>query len=165
VTPAEILQDLRDIHLPAGSTDAAGVGFVLWPLVLVIALLLLAGWIAWRRRTAWRLEFHRHLDEIERQTGDDRALNGWIDLAILLRRTAMQLSERQDVANLVGDAWLAKLDRLFDTDAFTAGPGRGIVLYPYRDAVDNGETAPMAKQLKETIDRLRHRRPRRDPGP
>ncbi|MDH3661024.1 MAG: DUF4381 domain-containing protein, partial [Alphaproteobacteria bacterium] len=133
MTPEEILRDLRDIQLPEQAADAIGAGFVLWPTALVALATLLAVWLAFRRRSTWRREIVGHLDAIERSAADGRAFEGWTDLAILLRRIALQLCDRREIASLIGDAWLEKLDHLFETDVFSAGPGRGVITFPYGD--------------------------------
>lgn len=157
MTPEEILRDLRDIHLPEQASDAIGAGFILWPAALVVALALFAAWLAWRRRSTWRREIIGHLDAIERDAGEGQAFKGWTDLAILLRRIAMQLCDRRDIAGLIGDAWLEKLDHLFETDVFSDGPGRGVITFPYGNGIaeDHQARESMADQLKATIGDIR----------
>ena len=157
MTPEEILRDLRDIHLPEQATNAAGAGFVLWPTALVVTLALFAAWLAWRRRSSWRREIIGHLDAIERDVAEGRAFKGWTDLAILLRRIAMRLCDRRDIAGLIGDAWLEKLDQLFKTDVFSDGPGRGVIVFPYGNDIadDRQGRERMADQLRATIDDVR----------
>ena len=54
LTPAEILAELRDIHVPQADTGAATTVLAPEPLaVLVLALAALAG-VRWWRRTRWR---------------------------------------------------------------------------------------------------------------
>jgi hypothetical protein len=163
VTPKEILRDLRDIHLPAEqAAETAGSGIVLWPAGLVVIVASLAGWMILRRRTAWRREALEHLDAIEHKAVAGQKREGWIALATLLRRIAIRTSDRQDeVASLVGQAWLAKLDQLFDTDVFLRGPGRAIVRVPYGDhaEVDSEEEEHQADELQATIDGVRKRLP------
>lgn len=161
MTPEEILQDLRDIHLPGQAVDAGGGGFVFWPVALVVAVVLLTGWLAWQRRSAWRRDIIRHLDAIEQGVDEGHILEGWTELATLLRRIAIRLCDRQEIAGLIGDAWLNRLDRLFKTDIFARGPGRGIVVFPY-NAIgdeDRDDLERIADQLRLTIDDMRKHLP------
>ena len=162
MTPEEILQDLRDIHLPEQAADMVGGGLVLWPAALVLAALVLAAWLVWRRRSAWRREIIRHLDAIERDADRGGVLEGWTALAILLRRVAMKLHGRRDVAGLIGDDWLERLDHLFQTDVFSKGPGRGVATFPYSAAGENDDDAlgRAADQLSVTIDAVRKHLPK-----
>jgi hypothetical protein len=161
VTPEEILNDLRDIHLPDAMAETAGIGFVYWPALLVIALTVLAIGLGWRRRSAWRRDIVRRLDAIERDASEGRVREGWTALALLLRRVAIGLAERQDVAGLIGDAWLEKLDHLFKTDVFCRGPGRGVIVFPYGAAarLDPEKRDQLASQLNATISDVRKRLP------
>ena len=161
MTPAEILRELRDIHLPEQTAEAAGNGLVFWPAALVAVLAMLAGWLAIRRRSAWRRDIARHLDAIEQGVGEGRVLEGWTDLAMLIRRIAMKLCERQEIAGLIGDAWLQKLDQLFQTDVFSRGPGRGLAVFPYHGDFDRSREnrEDIAGQLRDTVDVLRTRLP------
>ncbi len=162
MTPEEILQDLRDIHLPEQAADAAIGGFVLWPLALVSAVVLLAGCLAWRRRSAWRRDIVQHLDAIEQGVAEGRILQGWTELAILLRRIAIGLCDKREIAGLIGDAWLKRLDRLFETDIFARGPGRGITIFPYAAGEKDGQDQQklLADQLKLTIKNVREHLPK-----
>ena len=161
MTPEEILRDLRDIHLPEQAADAAGASLILWPAALVVIVALFAAWFAWRRRSTWRREIVRNLDRIEQDAGNGRVPEGWTALAVLLRRVAMQLCDRREIAGLVGDAWLEKLDHLFQTDSFSRGPGRGIAAFPYRVGSEDGhqEHERAARQLQAAIDDVRERLP------
>lgn len=162
MTPEEILRDLRDIHLPNEAADAAGAGLVLWPAALVVATALIGIGLVWWRRSAWRREIAAHLERIEQRAGDGRIVEGWKDLAVLLRRLALGVQGRRDVAGLIGDAWLEQLDHLLQTDIFSRGPGRGVVLFPYRDeAVEDQEKREhMARDLETILDVVRKKLPR-----
>ena len=158
MTPEDILRDLRDIHLPDPSAEATASGFVFWPIAFALSLVLIAIGLLWWRRSTWRREIARHLDRIERTAGEGRAREAWIELAILLRRTAMRLSDREDVAGLIGDAWLESLDKLFKTDVFADGPGRGVIVFPYVAEADRDLTTReknMAADLRATIGDVR----------
>lgn len=162
MTPEEILRDLRDIHLPQQATDAAGAGIVLWPAAIVIVLALLAFWLSWRRRSVWRRDIVEQLNAIERDVGDGRIREAWTALATLLRRIAVQLCGRQEVAGLIDEAWLEKLDQLFRTRAFSSGPGRGVILFPYGAPEDDVPEASqsMADQLSAILADVRLQLPK-----
>ena len=157
MTPDEILKDLRDIHLPESSAEMVSAGFVFWPTALVLALILLALGLTWRRRSTWRREIVGHLDRIEQTAVDGRIKEGWTELAILLRRIAVQLTDREEVAGLIGNPWLKKLDHLFKTDVFLRGPGRGLAVFPYEGAVrrDPDDGSDAAADLTATVNHIR----------
>ncbi|MGI9488594.1 MAG: DUF4381 domain-containing protein [Geminicoccaceae bacterium] len=152
-----MLQNLRDIHLPEQASDATAGGFIFWPLTFVAIIILLTSWLAWRRRSAWRREIVQHLDAIERRIHEDEALQGWTELATLLRRIAIRVCDKREVAGLIGDAWLERLDRLFETDVFARGPGHGITTFPYSTTGENDrdQREHAANQLRLTIDDIR----------
>ena len=133
-------EPLRDIHLPASVSW--------WPpapgwVAVALVLLGLAGLLVYlhRRRHAPRRAALREWNQLAaryRHDGDAAALAA--GLSRLLRRAALVRAERQRVAGLTGEAWLAFLDRAGGTDAFTAGPGRALAEAPYRPApVPDGE--------------------------
>ena len=163
MTPEEILRDLRDIHLPSEeAVESVGAGIVLWPAMVVLLMAVLAGWMIWRRRSDWRREALSQLERIERQAAAGQHREGWTALSTLLRRIAIRTSERpDDVAGLVGDAWLSKLDQLFATDTFAHGSGRLVVELPYssRTDVDQDDLEHSTEQLKTTIQGVRKRLP------
>lgn len=162
MTPDEILRDLRDIHLPEQTDVATTAGLILWPAATVVAATLIAVWFAWRRRTAWRREITSHLDRIERIAREGRAFSGWTELAVLLRRIAIRVGDRREIASLTGDAWLEKLDQLFGSTIFVNGPGRGLAIYPYGAPIEGDREAlePVADQLAATLNDIRKRLPR-----
>ena len=103
-------------------------------IVLGAALLLLLAWgaLIWRRRrraNAWRREALAALAE----AGDDPAA-----VAPILRRAALALHPRAEVAGLTGERWLRFLDGAggpgFDRaggPGFAEGPGRALAAGPY----------------------------------
>lgn len=105
--PSEL--DLRDIHLPA---DPAW-----WPPAvgwwLLLAVLLAAGAFAWLRWRRWRADRVRRaalasLDAIAARCGDDPA-RLLPEISVWLRRVALSVGERRELAALTGDSWLAAL--------------------------------------------------------
>lgn len=77
-----------------------GVGLLL---LLVLAAL---GWRLWKRykRNAYRREGLKRLEEMSTQSGTPR------DLPFVLRRSALCLGERGDIAGLRGEAWIEWLN-------------------------------------------------------
>lgn len=124
---------LRDIHLPAPIgwwPPAMG-----WWLVLVLVLLVLVGGLAVRRArrmTPARLALLA-LDELQANAGQD-ALEKIRQLSMLMKRVALSLRDRHDVAGLTGEAWLCWLDEVSSEreSRFRQGIGRLLIEAPYR---------------------------------
>lgn len=85
MTPAEILQDLRDIQLPDTQRTAEGFEFALGPFVALAVLLLIVISVQWLRRQRWRKEARKRLDAIAREPTPAQQ---WAGLLDLLRRVA-----------------------------------------------------------------------------
>ena len=85
MTPAEILQDLRDIQLPDTQRTAEGFEFALGPFAALAVLLLIFISVQWLRRQRWRKEARKRLDAIARETV---LAQQWISLVHLLQRIA-----------------------------------------------------------------------------
>lgn len=64
-------------------------------------------------------------------------------LSILLRRVALTLHSREEVAGLTGENWLYWLDAATGGARFSEGPGRWLVEAPYRQAPDEAELAEL----------------------
>ncbi|WP_092859287.1 DUF4381 domain-containing protein [Albimonas pacifica] len=95
-------------------------------LVVGAVLALLLGWVLLaarrrRRANAWRREALAALA----QAGDDPAA-----VAPILRRAALALRPRAEVAGLTGAGWLAFLDAT-GGPGFAEGPGRALASGPY----------------------------------
>jgi hypothetical protein len=136
---------LRDIHLPEPVSwwpPAPG-----WWIVclLVAAFVLYGGYLlrSWRRKRLYRT---LALRELQRLAGnaDSRAVVQQI--ALLLKRVAIESFGRQEVARLTGEQWLRFLDQTAGTNQFTQGPGRalGENLYRPHGEVDPGRIRQVA---------------------
>lgn len=145
----EALAQLRDIHLPAQAgwwPPAPG-----WWLLFAASLLL--AWLLWRwlqpRLQRWRL--HRaakqNLQNITAEWESTAELPRLLaQLSAFYRRCVVQLTP--DYAGATGEAWLAHLNSLGKTDAFTRGEGRIIATARYAPAPEADAAAQL--QLAQT---------------
>ena len=85
MTPQEILQELRDIHLPDPPTATAAGGLAWEPFALLAAIVAAAALAAWLRRSRWRRDARRELRASARIRP---AAAQWPLLLDLLRRSA-----------------------------------------------------------------------------
>jgi len=114
---------LKDIHLPtAVSWWPPAPGW--WLLVLLTAVLILAGYRVFKRLTRKTAIKHarKMLAEIRKQPGEQRQT--LTAVSALLRRTAISTDHRSQVAGLQGRDWLTYLDRSFPEAPFSSGVGR-----------------------------------------
>lgn len=128
---------------------------------LAFALVLLCCGLAWlywrrRRRCATLRAAQRELEGLRRAAATGAAAPGLVrELSKLLRRYAMVVYPRAEVAGLSGEAWLHFLDRHGGAGRFAAGVGRELVQAPYRADAD----APAAELLELVADWMQ-----RNPG-
>ena len=84
MTPVDLIADLRDIHTPSAAGEAA-----VWlspaPLIVFAALLAAGALWSYRRKTIWRRDAARRLEEVK-QIGDPA--ERWSALLTLFRRVA-----------------------------------------------------------------------------
>lgn len=138
MNPTSLLP-LRDIHLPpAIGWWPPPPGWWLAPL-LVAALLWAGVWLhrRWRRRSSVRRLALAELAALQA----DGSLPPPVKvqrLSILLRRVALSVYPRTEVAPLQGTAWRQWLDRPLGDCRFVDGPGRALDDAPYRP--DIGDT-------------------------
>ncbi|MCB1825609.1 MAG: DUF4381 domain-containing protein [Candidatus Competibacteraceae bacterium] len=156
---ANPLADLRDIHLPEPVSwwpPAPG-----WWLLAVLSLLVVGGLLWWRhhrRRTPQRValaELTRLRVDFQRD-GDGAAIAAGI--STLLRRLALAHFPRNQVAGLVGDAWLRFLDRTGGGNPFSAGPGRALIQAPYRCTTEALEIEALLNVAEAWIRRVGNQR-------
>lgn len=136
------LDQLRDIHLPANVDwwPLAPGWWVLFALVLLV-LLLLWRWAQKIRRKALRTKLiMTSVDEL----ASDKSLSGqeWLGaLSSLLRQLAINLNGREESAGLVGQQWLAYLDKCGNTSEFSQGAGKVLASSPYQESVEYDRSA------------------------
>lgn len=128
-TPAEILLDLRDVHLPEAPADARPAEFAAAPLALlaagVAAAMLLRRW----RGARWRREARRELARIGRIGGAEGRRDAALALA---RRIGPRLAARAGPGRDAG-----------------AGPPAALFLPPAR--VGPAETAALLDRLRRAV--------------
>ena len=80
---------------------------------------------------------------LDGETGPSRVL---ADIAALLKRTALAVFPRDEVASLSGEAWLGFLDSTAGSTLFSSGPGRVLADLPYR-----AEASAPAGEMRELL--------------
>lgn len=130
------LDELRDIHLPEPVSwwpPAPG-----WWLVALITLAGLAALIYFLRRrflqTRYRRVALKKLLRLNNHEGDKALVLE--EISAILRRVAIQTCGRERVAPLVGDAWLAFLDKTGRTSAFSSDAARVLGPDLYRPSIE-----------------------------
>ena len=129
------LAQLKDIHLPPPVGNGPwAIGWIFLFSFCLFALIFLV----WRIIRRWEfIKARRYLLgrlqqlKIEYDHEEDPVAIA-IELSQLLRRAALCVFPRKDVAGLKSDAWLAFLDYTGKTSAFTQGPGRALLSAPYQ---------------------------------
>lgn len=128
------LEQLRGLHLPAGSASAVQ-GEIVLAVILGFLAAFLVGLVRWLRRRASASVRRSALNELAaaRSLPPQARL---VAQARLLRRLVRTL-QGDAAADAKGEAWSAILDRLFATTFFSRGAGRvlGEGLYR-REAAD-----------------------------
>jgi hypothetical protein len=136
---------LKDIHLP----EAIGwwppaVGW--WLLAVLIPLLIVfLYWLYKRltRRTAIKTANH-NLAVISQNPALDNNQK-LRELSILIRRVAISVNPRTEVASLTGRQWLAFLDSSVTGAPFSEGSGQLLAEAPYRN------TSPTEQEISQLI--------------
>jgi Domain of unknown function (DUF4381) len=111
------LSNLRDIAMPPDvSLWPPAPGWWILAAGGVAAAAIVVGMaIVRHQRNAYRRAALAELETVEAR-----------DISTVLKRAALVVWPRAEVAPLTGAAWLAFLDRTGRTDAFTSGPGRDL---------------------------------------
>jgi len=91
-------------------------------------IFLLLTWISWRIYTRWRSNAYRRisikeLGSIRNNIHSDQLEASLRALSKLVKRTALTVWHREQVASLTGSEWLRFLDKTGNTDVFTKGDG------------------------------------------
>ncbi len=143
-TQNDPLAQLRDIHLPP-AIETSPLAIEAWPpapgwwiLAFLAALtILLSFYWLWNRwqRNKYRREAIKELDGLLQSYAAHGDTAEYLqDYQRLLKRVALTRYNRQDVANLTGESWVAFLDKSSDSNEFTMGDGQILIDGNYQAA-------------------------------
>jgi Domain of unknown function (DUF4381) len=151
--PADPVAGLIDGPLPAPVS--------LWPqtwesrLVIVLVVVAIVAAIVWSIRW-WYANRHRRaalaeLDRIIRATPSSSPEALASALALLVRRTALVVFPREQIAALSGTAWLRFLDYTYDGHEFSQGIGRALATAPYAAPATQPDIAALTDLTRRWI--------------
>lgn len=139
--PTEPMElDLRDIHLPEPLSWwplAPGWWMVLVGVILLICLIVFLIKRYVKKKNSTKTLARNELSNIQkkyRQSKDSHTLVK--ELSVLLRRTAISVFPRTDVAGLTGNDWLVFLDKVIQRKQFSEGVGEILVSAPYKKEIE-----------------------------
>ena len=159
---ANPLDQLKGIHTP----DAIG----FWPpaigwyliAALLVAALVLVGVTLWRRwqQNAYRRAALQECDDIEREiTSKSDYRTAAIRIATLLKRTALSVFPRAEVAPLSGDAWILFLESKASEASFSIASSQLLIEASFRENPPDNQR-DVAQLLDEARRWIRkHQRP------
>jgi Ca-activated chloride channel family protein len=122
-------------------------------IALLLATAIAAMWHLVHRRRAnrYRREALAELDRL-RRSGLAARPELLSRLTVLVRRTALAAFPREQVAPLVGPAWLSFLDRSYDGKEFSQGVGRLLASGPYQPIpLDEAELQSLVGLIRRWI--------------
>lgn len=125
----------------------------------VLAVLLLIGivWSIVRYLRYRRLNRYRQEALVELKLIKDRGRVN--ELPVLVKRVALQIAPRMQVASLSGDAWLSFLDQSYGGTGFSKGAGRVLPVIAYQgpERITDQQTQSLCDLVAEWIRRHRAR--------
>ena len=134
----QTLEGLNDIVVPDPvSLMPQTVGWIILG-AIVVAVLVTFTVLAWARyrRNAYRREALALVESTPLAA-----------LPALVKRVALAVAPRTDVASLTDDAWLAFLDRTYGGTGFSSGPGRPLASLSFDPAVPDQRESEDLRQL------------------
>jgi hypothetical protein len=154
------LAALKDIHLPGiigWWPPAIGWWLLLLLMLVVILLVLVSIRRRWERMAPYRIamkEFDRITEDYQLQKDSIKLSQ---QLSILLRRIAISIAARKEVAGLTGELWLEYLDKLSGQTILCSDTGRQLLQAPYRAdvTVDGDALLATCEQWISAVSRYR----------
>ena len=153
-----LLGKLKDIHLPpAPSWWPPALGW--WILLAIIVMTIALGVWFYRQRLA-RIQSPQHLalkelEDLEQQYRNNKDTKKLvINLSALIRRVAISLHPRKEVASLTDEQWLTWLDQNTSDKKFVQKTARILIEAPYQHlpVVDNPQE--MIQACKTWIEQI-----------
>ena len=146
---------LRDIHLPET------IGW--WPpamgwWILIFAIPLLIFLFFWLYKSLTRhtaIKTAKQLLQTIKQNNEASNEQKLTELSMLIRRTAISVFPRTDVAGLTGKAWLEFLDNSLDKPRFTEEAGTLLTNEVYRKEKQPIQVAPLITLCEDWLKALK----------
>ena len=154
------LDQLKDIHIPSDvSWWPLAIGW--WLVAFIMLALVISLLILFKRYRKKTLLLKVGLEPLDQLVADQSlSAQDWLnELSILLRRIAINVNGRSDIAGLVGNDWLAYLDGSGNTREFSEGSGQVLAKQPYQPVVeyDREAIATLSRSwVKEQYKRGQH---------
>lgn len=126
-----LLNQLRDVALPASSNVPAPGWWFLLALLLIAALILVL-YLKRRKKTLWVRQADQQLQSIRESVEHESSVAVVSRCSRLARQVVLSVDQRESVAALHGDAWLAKLDEICARPEFSHGIGQLLLDRPYQ---------------------------------
>ncbi|OED42335.1 hypothetical protein AB833_06690 [Chromatiales bacterium (ex Bugula neritina AB1)] len=155
-TAEQLLARLRDPHLPPSlEWWPPAPGWWLLAALVILLVVLLVRWRIARRKPHWRKSALQILDQLDARrlhTAKDCS-EVLSDCSILMRRVAIAVRPREEVAQLTEAQWLSTLDSISGTDQYSAGGGRLLVRHPYMapGQVSSDQVEQLLQLMRRTI--------------
>ena len=124
---AELLSQLRGIHLPVAPAEPA-----IWPMMLAVIVIALALLAYLFDRTQYKISWSKQATlELDRIKSSEHS-QGLQSTAVLLKRIVITHDNRKEIKQLSGDNWLRYLDKFFSTRYFSESDGQLFGTAQYR---------------------------------
>ena len=155
------LANLHDIVVPEAVSW--------WPLApawyaIAVVILVVSVWFVARsayrwHRNAYRRDALTQLQQLKATISPETAASVLGELATLMRRVALTVYPRTQIAGLTGDAWLNFLDASADTTEFANDSGRRLMAAAYetQTRITTSDAAKLVELVEHWV--MQHRGP------
>lgn len=144
------LDRLHDVIEPAPAPwwpPAPGWYWVLGAVAVLAVVASIRGLLSWQRNR-YRRDALRELQAAEADLASgDRRTEAVVAMAVVLKRTALSVWPREDVASLTGDRWLAFLEDVAPGTGFNAADGAVLERVAYAEIGEGTITKEQARVL------------------